>query len=295
MKKLLFLFPFFLYAFVDFSICYKKYSFLQNSIPVTKNKSVTFLKPTKYLYYDPFTGLYVIKHRNKKVVKFFTNAKLGWWMAGIKHNSVYGGTYARQGEFLNFSKLSVNVPENSVVSDIFCRAYGVGNKKGFLDSKKLIHFVKYGYWGDVGVGVDKNLKVIYSDPFYTNIKPGEKILFINSKKATPEIFSKFILLGKKGKTVKIITNKGKYILKIRKLRYLYTPLENYGIKVDKNLNATLPKNLAYQYFLHKGKIVEVNYKKITNFNELLYLLSFSKNVTITLQNNGIKINIPLRK
>ena len=295
MKILVFLIPFFLYGFADFSICYKKYSFLKNSIPVTKNKSVTFSKHSDYLYYDPFTGLYVINHKNFHIVKFFTNAKLGWWMAGIKHNAVYGGTYASKGEFLNFSKLSVNTPENSVISDIFCRAYGIGKKRGFLDTKRLLHFVKYGYWGDVGIKVDENLIVLYVDPFYTTIKPGEKILFINNKKATPKTFTDFVLLGKKNQKVSIITNKNKYLLKIRKLKYLYTPLENYGIKVNKNLIVTLPKYLAYKYFLKSGKIIAVNHKKINNFNKLLYLLSFDKNVTITVEKNGIKIDIPLRK
>ncbi len=296
MKKLIFLIPFLLFGkVIDFSICYDKYSFIKDLIPVTKTKSVTFSKPSKYLYYDPFTGLYVVNHKNTKIVKFFTNAKLGWWMAGIKNNSVFGGTYAKKGYFLQFSVLSVKTPINSIISDIFCRAYGVSSNRGFLDSKKLIHFVKYGYWGDIGIGVDENLKVLYSDPFYTDIKPGERILFINSKKATPKIFTDYILLGKKGQKVTIITNKNGYTLKIRKLKYLYTPLENYGIKVDKNLEALLPKNLANRYFLKKGKIVAVNFQKIFSFKQLLYLLSFDKNVTITLENNGIKINIPLRK
>ena len=296
MKKLIFLIPFFLYSALipDFSICYKKYSFINNFIPITENKSVTFSKPSKYLFYDPFTGLYVVKHQNRKTVKFFERASLGWWMAGIKKNAVYGGTFASRGEFLDFSKLSVNVPENCVISDIFCRAYGIGNASGFLDKKRLMHFVKYGYWGDIGVKVNKKMEVLYTDPYYTNIKPGEKILFINSKKATPEIFTDYILLGKTGEKVKIITNKGKYIVRLRKLQYGFTPLSYFGIKVDKNLTVYLPPNLANKYFLKSGKIVEINHKKVTSFDELLYLLSF-KNVTIMLEKEGIKIDIPLRK
>ncbi len=296
MKKLIFLLPFFLYAAVaNFSICYEKYSFINKLIPVTKTKSVTFIKPSKYLYYDPFTKLYVLKSRNKKFITFFFNPKLGWWMAGIKKNAVYGGTYAKKGYFLSLSTLSVKTPKNAIISDIFCRAYGVSRGDGFLNSRKLIHFVKYGYWGDIGIGVDENLRVLYSDPFYTKIKPGERILFINHKRATPEIFTKYILLGIENNKVLIVTNRHKTILKIRKLRYLYTPLEHYGIKVNKNLIAYLPKNLINKYFLKEGKIVLINGKKVTSFNQLLYLLSFDKNVTITLQKDGIIIDIPLRK
>ena len=296
MKKFVFLIPFFLYAAVaNFSICYKKYSFINNLIPVTKTRSITFSKPSKYLYYDPFTNLYVIKSKNKKFITFFFNPKLGWWMAGIKKNAVYGGTYAKKGYFLDLSNLSVKTPKNSIVSDIFCRAYGVSRGDGFLNSRKLIHFVKYGYWGDVGIWVNQKMEVLYSDPFYTSIKPGERILFINNKKATPKIFTDYILLGKLNQKVSIITNKRRTLLKIRKLYYSYTPLEHYGIKVSKNLIVYLPKNLANKYFLKQGKLIAVNGKKINSFNELLYLLSFDKNVTITVEKNGIEIDIPLRK
>jgi len=295
MKKIIFFLPFFLYAAItDFSICYKKYSFIKDLIPVTKTKSVTFSKPSNYLYYDPFTKIYVVSHKNIKTIKFYNSPKLGWFMAGIKNNAVYGGTYASKGYFLDFSKLSVNISKTSVISDIFCRAYGVGSENGFIDTKRLFHFVKYGYWGDVGIGIDEKMKVLYSDPFYTSIKPGEKILFINNKKATPKIYTETILLGKINHKVSVITNKGKYILKIRKLKYFYTPLSHFGIKVDKNLIAYLPKNLANKYFLKSGKIIKVNGKKINSFNQLLYMLSFDKNVTITVENNGITLDIPLR-
>jgi len=295
MRKIIFFIPFFLYAAViDFSGCYKRYEVIKNLIPVTKYKSVTFSKPSHYVFYDPFTKLYVVKHKNKQIVKFYLNPHLGWWMAGIKYNAVYAGSYASKGYFLNFSSLSIKTPKNSVISDLFCRAYGISNGKGFLGPKRILHFVKYGYWGDIGIKVNKKMIVLYSDPFYTKIKPGEKILFIDNKKATPEIFTKYILLGIKNQKVLIVTNKHRCVLKIRKLKYLYTPLVHYGIKVNKNLEAILPANLANRYFLKKGKIIEINGKKVSSFEDLLYLLSFNKNVTITLENDGIKIDIPLR-
>ena len=294
MKKFIFFIPIFLLAAIpDFSVCYKKYSFIKASIPVTKTKSITFSKPNQYISYDPFSGIYVIYHKNKKIIKFFSNPHLGWWMGGIKQNSVFVGSYASEGYFLNFSKLSVNVPKNTIISDLFCRAYGVGNG-GFLDKKRLFHFIKYGYWGDIGIKVDEYMNVLYSDPFYTSIKPGEKILLINNKKATPKIFTDLILLNKLNKKVKIITNKGSYFLKIRKLQYNFTPLLHYGIKVNRNLIAYLPENLVNKYFLKSGKIIKVNGKNISSFDELLDILSFNKNVTITLQKDGMRIRINLK-
>ena len=290
MKRFIFFIPLFLFASIDFSVCYKKYSFIKNLIPVTKTKSVTFSKQKNYLFYDPFTKLYVISHYNKRPIRFFSNPKLGWWMGGIKQNAVFVGSYAREGYFFNLSKLSVSVPKNTVISDIFCRAYGVGNG-GFLDVKRLMHFVNYGYWGYVGIKIDKDMKVKYCDPFYTKIKPGEKLLYINNKKATPKSFTDFIILGKKGKKIKIVTNKGKYFLTIRKLKYHFTPLMHYGIKVDENLNVYLPKNLAKRYLLKSGKLIKINGKNVSSFKELLYLLSFNKNVTITILKDGIRVKV----
>ena len=297
MKKFLIFLPFFLFALkpLDFSICYKKYSYINNLIPVTKNKSVTFSKLKRYLYFDPFTNLYVIYSKNKHYIHFYKNPKLGWWMAGIKNNSVFAGSFAKEGYFLNFSHLSVKTEKNSVISDLFCRAYGISSGYGFLDTKRLLHFAKYGYWGDAGFEVDRKMKVIYSDPFYTRIKPGEKILMINNKKATPEIFTDYVLLGKVGDILVIKTDKHLERVKIRKKTYLFTPLNYYGIKIDKNLYVTLPEWIEKKYLIKRAKLIKINGKKINSFNDMLYLLSFDKNVTITVENNGIIFNISLRK
>ena len=294
MRVFFLFFPLFLFAMIDFSPCYQKYKFITSSIPITSTKSVSFIKPKKYLYYDPFTNMYVFSHYNKKIVKFFNNPKLGWFMASIKKNSVYGGTFAKRGFFLNFSNLSVPIADNSVITDIFCRAYGVGSKIGFLDGEKVIHFVKYGYWGDIGIGVDENLKVIYSDPFYTDIKPGERILYINSKKANPNIFTKYVLLNEVGKKVEVITDKAKYLLVVRRLKYNFTPLMHFGIELDKNLNIYLPKRLANKFFLKSGKLIAINEKRVKSFKEALYLLSFYKNVTITIKKDGIILKVNLK-
>jgi len=296
MKKFLIFLPLFLLFAkpLDFSVCYKKFFYINKLVPVTKTKSVTFTKPKKFIFFDPFTHLYVISTKNRRYIHFSFNPRLGWWMAGIKKNSVFAGSFAKEGYFLNFSHLSVKTEKNSIISDMFCRAYGVSSGNGFLGSKKLLHFVKYGYWGDIGIEVDEKMRVIYSDPFYTDIKPGEKIISINNKKATPLIYEKYVLLSTLNKKVLIKTNIHKELLKVRKKKFLFTPLEYYGVKVDKNLIAYLPKNLYNRYFLKKGKIIKVNDKKVTSFKDLNYLLSFNKNVTITLESEGILINIPLR-
>ncbi|WP_457560642.1 DUF7488 domain-containing protein [Caminibacter sp.] len=300
MKKFVFLIFFTLLfaANLDFSPCYQKYKNIEYSIPVSKNLRITFYKPKKYLYYDPFTGLYVFKYKNTKYIEMSSNYKLGWWMAGIKKGKVYGGTLAEDMNFLNLAKLSVKVPKTSVISDLFCRAYGIGRGDGFLRGDYVKHFAKYGYWGDIGIEVDENMVVKYVDPFYVNgIRPGDRIIKINLKKADVENFEKFVILGKIGHGVVIETNRGSYPLVIRKKIYNFTPLMHFGIVVNKNLYITkLPENIIKnRYIKPPVKLIAINGKKVKTFEELKKVLSFYKNVTITIEKNGIRLTIPLRK
>jgi hypothetical protein len=241
--------------------------------------------------------MYVIKHKNKNPVRFYDNAKLGWWMAGINFESVYGGTFAKDMLFLTPAKLSVDVSKNSVISDIFCRAYGIGNK-GFIKGEFVKHFAKYGYWGDIGIGVNRWMRVEWVDPFYVRgVKPGDKLIKINLKPANVKTFSKYVLLGKKGDVVVIKTDHTTVALKVRKKIYNFTPLMHFGIIVNKDLEVVkLPEFILKKtYIKPPAKLIAVNGIKITSFDELKRVLSFNKNVTITLQKDGIKITIPLRR
>jgi hypothetical protein len=193
MKKFIILFPLFLFAaFVDFSSCLKKYDFIEDSVPVSKNLSVTFKKSNCFKY-DPFTGMCIIKHKNKRVVKFFYKPKLAWWMASIKKNEIYVGNFAKDNIFFTPAKLSVKAIKNSVISDMFCRAVGIGMGDGFIKAGMVMHFVKTGYWGDIGIDVDENMKIISFDPFYVKgIKLNDKITKINGKKADFKTFQEYI-------------------------------------------------------------------------------------------------------
>jgi len=298
MKKILFLIPVFLLASVypDFRPCLIKYSYIKNEIPVTKTKSVTFGK-NGCVNYDPFTGMCVINSHNKKIVKFFNKAKLGWWVASIKKNEIYVGNYAKKGNFLSPSFLSVKTAKNSVITDMFCRAVGIGDGNGFIKEDLVKHFIKYGYWGDVGIDVDENMKIVSFDPYYVKgLKIGDRIEKINHKTATPALFTKAVIQGTCGKIALLKINGKIYKLKIRKKKYLFTPLEHFGIVVDKNLTVKkLPNKLYKRYYITPGaKIVKVNGKTVKTFEELKTELSTYKNVTISLIQQGINVTIVLR-
>jgi hypothetical protein len=297
MKKFIILFPLFLFAaFVDFSPCLKKYDYINDSVPVSRNLSVTFNKSNCFKY-DPFTGMCIIKHKNKRIVKFFYKPELAWWMASIKENEIYVGNFAKDNIFFTPAKLSVKSLKNSVISDMFCRAVGIGRGDGFIKADMIMHFVNTGYWGDIGIDVDENMKIISFDPFYVKgIKLNDKITKINDKKADFKTFQKYILTAKKNKNVNVTINNKTLKLKIRKKKYLFTPLEHYGIYVDSNLKIIkLPENIKRKYYLKNGaKIVAVNNQETTTFLQLKQLLSTYKNVTITLLVDGMTFTIPLR-
>jgi len=298
MKKFFLFFPLFLFAglYPDFGVCLKKFSFIKNSIPVSPFQSITFEKKN-CVKYDPFTGMCLINSKNRKTVKFTTSPKLAWWCASVRKNEIYVGNYAKKGYFLNPDELSVKSVKNSVISDMFCRAVGIGNGRGFFRSEIVNHFIKYGYWGDVGIDVDEDMNIVSFDPFYVKgLRLNEKIKYINGKKATPLVFEKEIVLGKAGKKIKITANKTFYVT-IRKKVYNYTPLEHYGIKVDKYLHiVSISPKLKNRYFISKGaKIYKVNSFKVSSVDQLKKLLSTYKNVTISLIQDGIEIQIPLRK
>jgi hypothetical protein len=281
---------------VDFSPCLKKYNFIEDSVPVSRNLSVTFNKSNCFKY-DPFTGMCIIKHKNKRVVKFFYKPKLAWWMASIKENEIYVGNFAKDNIFFTPAKLSVKSAKNSIISDMFCRAVGIGRGDGFIKADMVMHFINTGYWGDIGIDVDENMKIVSFDPFYVKgIKLNDKILKINGKKADFKTFQKYILMAKTNKIVNVTINNKTLKLKIRKKKYLFTPLEHYGILVNKDLVIIkFPEKIKRKYYLKEGaKIIAVNKKKITSFLQLKQLLSTYKNVTITLSIEGMTFTIPLR-
>jgi len=297
MKKLLFLLPIFLFGGVlDFRPCLIKYSYIKNSIPISKTKSITFGNKN-CIKFDPFTKMCLINSHNKKIVKFFNKPELGWWMASIKNSEIYIGNFAKEGFLLNPSLLSVKTIKNSLVSDLFCRAIGIGDGVGFYKEDLIKHFIKYGYWGDVGIDVNEKLEIISFDPFYVKgIKLKDKIQKINYKKATPKLFKEYILLFKKGKNVVLTINNKDYKLKIRKKDYFFTPLEYFGIKLDENLTLlAIPKKFQTVYFIKPGaKLIKVNQKRVYSLNDVREALSTYKNVTITIKYKELVAQVPIR-
>jgi quinolinate synthase len=83
----------------------------------------------------------------------------------------------------------------------------------------------------------------------------------------------------------------------------YTPpkqdyLKFLGILYDKNLKIIkiLPNSIAQKHFIPlNSKIIKVNNIKVYTPSDIKKALNNKKNVTITLEKNGIRISMPLRK
>jgi len=202
MKKLLFLpiFAFGITTYPDFSMCYKKYK-NYSIIPISKNYSVTSIKPKHYIKYAPNLGIYLIKTKNKKYLHF-KKSHLGVWLASITKNSVYSGNYAEyQTSINNPAKFSTKTKPGSIMSDIFCNPIGIGVNGGFITKTYIKKFITYTpkstqHLKFLGIIYDKNLII-------TNILPnsiasrhyiqtGSKIIKINNKKINTNNFPKNI-------------------------------------------------------------------------------------------------------
>jgi hypothetical protein len=287
MKFFLFL-PLILFAFYpDFRPCYEKF---KDKELVINNLKVSFYSDNCDIY-DKFTHM-CLNYTNKRSIKFYRVGKLGWWLASVKKREIYVGNYAKKSLDLYPAQLSVKVANNSIITDMFCRAIGIGSKDGFFLPSYITHFAKYRYWGDVGIVVGKDFRVKYVDPFFADgFKLKEEIKTINGKKATFELWNRYVTLAKEGSIVYINGKK----LKVRKRVFGFTPLSYFGVYVDKNLKLRFCKKIKDRYFVSDGaKLISINSKKISSYNELLKVLSTTKNVTISVDDKGIILKIDLR-
>ena len=303
MKKVFLLFfllteLFSLTTYPDFSICYDRYHNLAGVVPVSRNYSISFDKPKKYIKYDPFLKLYLIKSHNKKYVKLTTHYKLGLWIASIGKDSIYVGDYAKRNQGLNGAISSVATPKGTIISDIFCRFHGIGSGKNrFIPSKYIKYFLSHNSYSDVKFKIDKNFVIIEKNPYYNkNFKVGDKILKVNGKKLSYENLLDTILMSKGYLTFTIL--RGKKILKLKAKLFSKGEIDNYlqntGIITDKNLNiiSIKPNSLASKHYIGAfGKITKVNNQKVKTLEDINRIISSSKDVTITITQNGMNFQL----
>jgi len=218
MKKLLFLpiLTFGITTYPDFSMCYKKYkNYL--IIPISKQYSITSKTQKNYIKYDKELGLYLIKSKNKKYLKF-KKTHIGVWIASITKDSIYSGNYAEYQKSLTTpAKISTKTKAGSIITDIFCNPIGIGVNGGFLSKSYIKKFItsksiNRNYLQFLGIIYNKNLVITKILPnslaAKRYIQVGSKIIKINNKKIDIKHFPKDI------KSVTILQQGIEFTLKV---------------------------------------------------------------------------------
>jgi membrane-associated protease RseP (regulator of RpoE activity) len=287
-------------TYPDFSICYDRYYKFSGTIPVTKNYSISFKKPVKYLKYDPFLDIYLIKANNKKYVKLKESYKLGLWIASINEDSIFVGNYAKSNNGLNYAISSVSTPKGSIISDIFCNVHGIGaGNNRFITSKYIKYFLYNSGYGDVKFKIDRNFIITEKNPYNNkNFKIGDKILLINDKKLSYEKAVDTILMSKPNSYLKFTVLRNNKIFKLKAKVFQKGQVDNYlqgtGIVTDELLNIIQikPNSLASKHYLStSGKIKKINGHLVKTLDELNAIISNSKDVTITVEQNGMDFQL----
>ena len=304
MRKILFLAIFVSFSFSltypDFSKCYEKFHNYKNLIPISKNYSITTIRPKNFVWYDKLRGVYLVKHKNRKFLKFYTHYKLGFWIASISDDTIFVGNFARKSRGVELSKISSKTMENSVMSDIFCHPIGVGvGKDEFLTKKEIYHILHKGNYGDTRFEFNRNLVITKLYPYgNNNFKVGDKIISklnyfqleekILYSKVGSYINFNVLRNGKKIRLKAKIFNRFKRVIKIIYPNYL----KESGLVVDKNLRIVkvLKNSFASKHYIFSGTIYKVNEIPVFNRNEANAIIYKLKNVTITIKLDGLDYN-----
>ena len=302
MPKLLILFFLLinLYAYKGFNGSFAKLkdsSFflgLYKPVAITKYYGVLYSDKKlniKYDLYDPFLGLYRIKHKNKYYFKFFK--KKPKKLAFISSMRIKKGVFLKEQIGLDnlaiFSKKSL---VNSIVTDYCCGIYGFGiGGNEVIDKDYLQRFLNLKKVSYTDLGFDiflkgKGIFIKYINPFIDSpLEVNDQILKHNGKKIkSASKFLKNILFSKLGSKHKITYKRegsidSAYIIGQKKLAgglIKQSFLENIGIYLSDNLQIqTLIENsLASNFGLKKNdKIFMINSKIVKNHKDIKKLLS----------------------
>lgn len=317
----------------DFTACYKRnseaYISVDNNsaIAITSDRAVMFggrKKPNKYIKYDPFMDLYVIK--SSKELSFVPQneeraLKKGAWLASVDKNAKIDiGKLESLGRGLEeFDKLSTFAPKGSIITGVCCDMYGLGKgNKSFIGNRYLEHIVAYDYvyYGDVGARFklsNSAIEVVEIDPFSaTKLHIKDKITHLNKEPINSiRVLNETILFAPKNSLISMqVLRNGKNItikLPIRSLpivpKATRTYMESLGMSFDMNLQLknVAKSSVAKLQGLEPGdKLLQVGQTSVKTPKSLRVLLSsLERGVThhMLFERNGfqffIKLTLPV--
>lgn len=291
-------------VYPDFSECYTKYKKYDGIIPLSKSYAVTFQKPMKYIKYDPFLKLYLIKSPFTYPIKLKEKVVLGTWLASIAPESIYISNYAKPAYGLKPAYLALKSEKGSIVSDLFCEVVGIGAGEGrFIDTKQLRRFVQLDAYGDLKFKTDKHLRITYIDPEnHSEIKVGDVILLLNGKKVHASTFEEEILSLKPSITVELTVLRDKKKRKVTVAVYKKEDdlklFKTLGITLDETLMITevKPGSYADKNYINKGsRIIRINDYEVKTMEEIMKKVSGLKEMRFLIKQNGVHYNLYYKK
>ena len=267
------------------------------NIPVTKHSRVVFSQTppqAKILKYDPFLSLYLVEDKKGFRYPFQIRYTPVLGLASIdKRKAIEGKILKHQVGLNNFAAFSEPISYPSLILTSCCSLEGIVTPRGIIEKAYIDRFVKIKNisYADIGIRIqdDKKLVIVNAiNPFLdgNNFQLNDCILGFDGKKVTnASELMQWILFSKIGSShlVKIKRGSKFLTLKMKSSKrngggYLSdTFLEFLGISFDKNLRITKIEEKAKKYQLKLGdRLIQVNQKNITTQNEILKIVSQSK-------------------
>ena len=267
------------------------------NIPVTKHTRVIFsttAPKAKILKHDPFLSLYLVKDKKGFRYPFSIRYTPVLGTASVDKDKAIEGKITKHQVGLNhFATFSEPISYPSLILTSCCSLEGIVTPRGIIEKAYIDRFVKIKNvsYADIGIRVkdDKKLVIVKAiNPFLdgNDFLVDDCVLSFDGKKVkNASELMQWILFSKIGSshTVKIKRNAKLLTLKMKSSKrngggYLSdTFLEFLGISFDKNLRVIKIHKKAKKYQLKLGdRLIQVNQKNITTQNEILKIISQSK-------------------
>ncbi len=271
---------------------------LQIALP--NNQKLIFSKypPTaKIIKHNPFLNLYLIKESHGFKYPFKINNHLSLGVASVDEKiAIEGKIIKRQIGLNRFATFSDSFHKQALLLDSCCALEGIVTPEGIIEKEYIERFLnsKESIYGDIGIRVDdeRGALVVYAvnrflkdNPFKIN----DSILEFNCKKVqTATTLMREILFSKVGSTYKVKLKRGRKLLTFNiKSHKRYgggylsdTFLEFLGIFFDENLYIVKIEKKAQKYALKLGdRLIQIDFEDITNEEDIIKIVSQSKNST----------------
>ncbi len=266
-------------------------------IPVLKNQRIIFSKKTpnaKIIKYNPFLSLYLIEDKKKFKHPFRINNHLSLGMASVdKKRAIEGKILKEQIGLNSFATFSEPLYAPALLLNSCCALEGIVTPEGIIQKEYIERFLKTKFtsYADIGIRVEDKkgcLLIKAINPFVkaNPFKVNDCVLEFDGKKVkSAALLMRKILFSKIGSTHKIKLKRDSKILTFRVKThkrsgggYLSdTFLEFLGISFDENLYIVKIEKKAEKYGLDLGdKLLQINLKDITNKEDILKIISQSK-------------------